>query len=522
MVVDTIKEKLCINKQVATKKEVIFVEGDMIVPDSKPDVLNTICTSGIVCIYKKEVMDEKIKVEGNINTYITYMADDNQDRVRGVNTNLDISEIINMPNVNSDMECQIDSSIKDIEAKVINERKIGIKATVELDIKVFSKEDIEIINDLVNSEQIKMLKEELTVNSLIGMGETKIYAKDNIQIDNVDNLAEILKANICICNKDVKISYNKVLAKAEAEVKILCLTEDNRINKAVCKIPLIGFIDIQNINESNTCDINYEIRNIILKPNSVEEHSVYIEIEVAVNVIVYEEKRINLIQDLYSPYEMLEFNKKPVRTMIGKTEMKERKEVREKINIEELDNREIIDVDVVPIISKKNINDNKIIYDGELELRFILGNDSQVQTKKAMVPFEHVIENVGDNNNLNINTEIEIANQDFVVQENGDINTNIEMLIDTNMYRSVNLNTIDEIDINGEREEQDYSLIIYIVKKGDTLWDIAKRFGSTIDDIVRTNGIENADIIYPNQKLFIPRYKRMGVSSDKTPMINYA
>ena len=54
MVVDTIKENLCVNKLVATKKEVILVEGDMIVPDSKPDILNTICTSGVVCIYKKK------------------------------------------------------------------------------------------------------------------------------------------------------------------------------------------------------------------------------------------------------------------------------------------------------------------------------------------------------------------------------------------------------------------------------------------------------------------------------------
>ena len=47
-----------------------------------------------------------------------------------------------------------------------------------------------------------MLKEDLKVNSLVGMGETKIYAKDTVPIDNVDNLAEILKCNLCICDKD--------------------------------------------------------------------------------------------------------------------------------------------------------------------------------------------------------------------------------------------------------------------------------------------------------------------------------
>ena len=53
MVVNTIKENLHVNKKIATRKEIIFVEGDVIVPDAKPDVLNIMCTSGVVCIYKK-------------------------------------------------------------------------------------------------------------------------------------------------------------------------------------------------------------------------------------------------------------------------------------------------------------------------------------------------------------------------------------------------------------------------------------------------------------------------------------
>ena len=32
------------------------------------------------------------------------------------------------------------------------------------------------------------------------------------------------------------------------------------------------------------------------------------------------------------------------------------------------------------------------------------------------------------------------------------------------MYRTANINMIDSIQENGEREEQDYSIVIYIVK----------------------------------------------------------
>lgn len=523
MVVDTVKENLCVNKLIAMKKEIIFAEGDMIVPDSKPDILNTICTSGVVCVYKKEVLDEKIRMDGSINTYITYLADDSKDKVRGINTVLDFSETIQVPNTKEGMNCKIETKLKNIECKVINGRKVGIKATMEVSIKIYSNEEIEIINHLQNAEGIQMLKEDLKVNSLVGTGDTKIYAKDTIMIDNVDNLAEILKANLCICDKDIKISYNKILTKAEAEVRIMYLTEDNRISTVTAKIPVVGFIDIADVTEENMSDVDYEIRNIVIKPNASEEHSIYIEIEIGVMAVVYEEKQINLIQDLYSPCEKLEFNKKRISTITGKQMRQEIKQIREKIQVEGIENKTIIDVDVNPIIVKEEKLDSKIIYEGEVELRFILSNSElQMDSRIAKIPFEYIVNDIENGENVNATTTMEIKNQDFIVQDGEMVTSNIDMIMNTDYSKNTNLNVMDEIQTNGEREEEDYSIIMYIVKKDDTLWKIAKKYGSTIEDIARANGIEDENKIYPGQKLFIPRYVKTGMSSPKTPVIEYA
>lgn len=512
MVVDTIKENLCVNKLVATKKEVILVEGDMIVPDSKPDILNTICTSGVVCIYKKEVLEEKVRIDGNINTYIMYMADDSKDKVRGLTTSLDFSESIQIANCKEGMNCKLNTKLKSIEAKVINGRKVGIKAAIEIEINIYSNEEVEIVNNVQNAEDIQILKEDLKINSLVGMGDTKIYAKDTVNIDNVDNLAEILKVDVAIGEKDVKISYNKILTKSEASIKIMYLTEDNRINNITAKIPVVGFIDIPNVTEENMCDVDYEIKNIVLKPNSAEEHSIYIELEISAAATVYEEKEINLIQDLYSPSENLTFNKKRITTITNKKTIRETKQVREKVNIEGIENRSIIDVDVVPMIEKENQLNNKINYEGELELRFILSNsDLQVDNRVVKIPFNYTVEEQCGDDNINRNMEMEIANQDFIVQEGGVVNSNIDITMNLNSYRSANMNIIDEIQTDGEREEEDYSILMYIVKKDDTLWKIAKRFGSTVEDIARINGIEDENKIYPDQKLFIPHYSKASV-----------
>lgn len=502
--IETSKENLSINKLVTEKKEIIFVEGDMIVPDSKPDILNTICTSGVVSIYKKEVFDEKVRIDGSINTYIMYIPDGIEDAVRGLNTTLDFSQNIELPNCRDNMDIISCCKIKSIECKVINGRKIGIKATLEISLKIYSKEEIEVINELKNADNMQMLKEELQVNSLVGEGITKIYAKDNIPIDN---LAEILKTNIDIGNTDLKISYNKVLTKAEAIVKLIYLTEDNRIVTTTYKVPVVGFIDIQNVSEENICDVNYEIKNIIIKPNSQEEHSVYIEMEIEVICTVYENKNINLIQDMYSPCNKINFDIKTVMTMTDKQCRKDIKQIREKINLINIENQNLIDVDVIPVILNENKINSKILYEGEVDLQFLFANSRmEITQQKAKIPFEFMIDNLQNGEVLNTTNDIKIKSQDFIIQDGGNINCNIDIEANTNIYRNASINVIDSIEDEGQREDSDYSIIIYVVRKGDTLWEIAKKFGSTIDAIARINGIENKNEIYPGDKLFIPKF----------------
>ena len=173
--IETSREKINISKKIVERKEIIFVEGEMIIPDAKPDILNPINLSGIPTIYKKEAMEGKIRIDGSINTYIMYLADGEFNETRGINTNLDFSEILEIKQSVIGANIYIDTKVKSIECKVINERKIGLKAAVELKIKIKQDEEVEIINDINEKNNIQILKETMQVNSLIGNGNTKVH-----------------------------------------------------------------------------------------------------------------------------------------------------------------------------------------------------------------------------------------------------------------------------------------------------------------------------------------------------------
>ena len=96
MSLETAKDKIRLSQIVAQKQELLTIGGDVIVNDVKPDILKVISTTGTVCVYKKEVLNGKIKIEGCINTYIIYLADDEEGSIRTINTNLDFAEIIDL------------------------------------------------------------------------------------------------------------------------------------------------------------------------------------------------------------------------------------------------------------------------------------------------------------------------------------------------------------------------------------------------------------------------------------------
>lgn len=410
--------------------------------------------------------------------------------------------------VHGDMSLDESVIVKSIECKILNGRKIKVTATLQLDMVVYSNENVDIIKQVNNIQDIQSLEKDLKVNSLVGEGCSKAYAKDTLVIDNIDNLAEILKVDLAIVNKDIKISYNKVLGKADIAVKMMYLTDDNRIKLLENKIPVMGFVDVENIDDSKLCDMKYKLKNMLVKPNPVEEHSIYIEIEVELYARVYENKDIKLIQDLYSPSECLNYNQRSVNTMANKCEVKNMCNIREKVMIPEINGNELYDVEVKPVILNKNVTKSRVMFEGEIELNFIFNsnNASRIDVKQSRLPFNFNVDSQEICPDMNIDTSIEVSNQDFVVGTDGTIDSKIDLEFTLNMSNTIEINIIDEVSIDETRDKQIYSMIIYFVKPGDTLWGIAKKFRSTVQDITRVNNIEDANKIYAGQQLFIPKY----------------
>ena len=203
----------------------------------------------------------------------------------------------------------------------------------------------------------------------------------------------------------------------------------------------------------------------------------------------------------------MSFNKNRVNTITNKQCKKNICNIREKVNVPELENGKILDVTINPIINKENKLAGKVIFEGEIMLDFIFEDNSAVgiNTKQITIPFEQTVDDIETAEECRIDTNIDINSQEFINQA-GIISANVDLNLETNTYRNSVIPVISDITMEEEEELEDYSVIIYVVKNGDSLWKIAKRFGSTVDDIARVNGMERPDKLNAGEKIYIPRY----------------
>ena len=217
---------------------------------------------------------------------------------------------------------------------------------------------------------------------------------------------------------------------------------------------------------------------------------------------------MNIIQDLYSPSVNLIYKQKQIQVISKKRIITDIFNLREKQVISEIGSHKIYDAIVTPSIVNKTVLKDHILYEGQVEINFIFASDNTegISTKNIVIPFNYNMNVDGAKTTSNIETNLSVIMQDFTVMPDESIDMKIDLEFTTSISNSQNLQVIEEINVDETRQNERYSLNIYFVKQGDTLWNIAKKFRTSMEEISKMNEIEDVDKLNIGQQLFIPNY----------------
>ena len=294
---ETINESIHVCKYLGSERKQKTIDGEVILPDIKPDILSIVKMEGRLCINQLKLEEDRIGIEGTICFQVIYIADDDINSQRGVNYEIDFSEAINFPGVSSDSIIRLKYDVGNVEYKVMNGRKIAIKVPVVFYVKVFNNCDINIVKGITNDEDMEVQKMTSRICSQVMVGNAQIDMKENVQLDDHNSpIGEILDCDLNIINKEYKLSYNKILAKADAKVKIIYTAdnEDQNVESFETTLPLMGIIDMDGVDDSKNIKLDYILKSFWVKPvyQDLQANCISVEITADVNAFVYDDNDV--------------------------------------------------------------------------------------------------------------------------------------------------------------------------------------------------------------------------------------
>ncbi len=502
------KQKIIVNKNIIKGAVSTWIEQDLLVPDTKPDVMKIIRVDGNVYITSTEVMNGSIRVSGQIAYYIIYTSEEGE--VRGINTIYPFVKVIEDKNITNVMRIRIKPVVKNIIYSVPNERKIAIKTEVLFKYKLSEIGEVEILNRIDDCKGLECKKVKDSFFNIIEYKKETFDTREDIMIpEGLPAIYEILRVSTDIVNAEYKVSYNKILIKGEIKTTIIytAINDNKEIYSYETNIPFTGMVEFSNISDSSKFDIQYLLKNfdVTLDTSSENPRMINISAEVIADVMMYEEKELEYIEDFYSMEDNLEYDKNNVSIIKNKEKIEKNISLKDNIGVVP-DGARLLDytVDISNLTTK--ISGSNVYINGNIKINLMyeVQDNRKVESKTFDMLVDTVVELPKDVDEKYVNVNLELIRG--IVRLNGNsLEADIEMVANIDVDNVENINQIGNIKEEKIDTSMFDSMNIYIVKKGDNLWDIAKKYKTSVAKIANINDLSNENKLDVGQKILIIR-----------------
>jgi LysM repeat protein len=525
MALELTKELININQVVAEEFTQTLVEGDIIVPDVKPDILRILQVDGVAIINNKEVQQDKVIISGMVNFKILYVPDGTDKAVKSINANSNFTHQIDVKSARQNMKAQIESDIEHIEFAMINSRKLNVKAVVSMDCKVLNTLNLDMVTDITGEEDVQVLKKNVKAHNIVAEGNEQFIIREDMEVPaGKPSIKDLLKIDTKITGKDVKVINNKVVVKGELNVCTLYIgdMDDNSIQFMEHEVPFTEIFDLDGVKEGMHCDLEFDIQDIYfnIKEDSDGETRV-LSIEAALNAATRasEEVAVDIVADSYSPNIDIKLEKKTFNIDEIVDDSKTQTTIKQVIDLpaDIPDIAQVYNVVTKPYITETTVDNGKVVVEGVIDAYILYLADSEenpVYSYKQEIPFKHNIDVKGAASDMACDVKVEINHCSYSMNAASEVEVRCIVGVESKVVKTTQVELITKADaapFNIKNEKPSPSIIIYFVQKGDTLWKIAKQYRTTIQEIASANDLENPDVLRPGQQLLIPkRQKKVG------------
>lgn len=509
MSVELIKDILKMEELKGKEETQALVETEVYLNPSKPNIEKILWTDGTVDVLATKVIRDRLVVTGVVKFKVVYKSEEEGNNIYTIDANSDFREEIAIQGITEDMSAKIRPNIEYIEEQVLDERKLALRALINLEGKVEEIKTKEIIKGVGEKESLQTLKETIRYKEIYGRETSYAIVKEAFEIEEEKPaIEEILKMSIKAYEQEVAVVEDRIIVSGIVNARIVYYGE-NKIATIEEEIPFSHFLEVPGSLEGSQAELTLEVVEggyEVLENGEGELKVLDLETKLRISGAAFSENEKSLVIDAYSTKEKIKVDTEDINLMENIKTIVHRENIYKDLFEHQI--KEIYDISGHSTIIDSRFIDEGITVEGILSLQgiYLEEETEEIKTFKEEVPYKYYLpieEKISDAF-IEINLEPE-AIKTNISKERFNIEVPIKHRLTIGRNRL--LKVINSIDETGELIDKRNrpSITIYIVQKEDILWDIAKRYNTTMEEILQANENISSGNIMPGEKIIIEK-----------------
>ncbi len=520
----------------------VSIDEDILVPDVKPDLAYILAMDGKIKLADRELHTgqaetDTVRILGDLILQTLYVPEHiTADPIIAIESKIPFKNETELA-AGPHSALVITPGVESIDYTVVNERKIRVRAVVSFGIKEYGSVDVEVFEG-VSNEELQLLKEKISLTDVAARKTEAIDIKDDFALkENMPEILKILKYDVSVVENHKQVTKEKAVVNASVYCNVLYLGAEEEpgteqaedapaASAAETAIPVLyqgktEFTQFVRLDGDYSpgdqspagSKINFNIAsaNLAAKEDANGKKNLFgLDMNVDTELELYRNVEKDVVTDVYHHLKDVEFEMDEIGAMtLGGSGVAEIS-AREIVNIPE----KYGSVDKVVYISgsakekRSFIDQTKCIVEGVVNINLICTSADANKTAfnvSQEIPFRSAMEIPGIAPEMTASNDIVLKELWFDKINNKQIEVNAGILVNTAVSSQKKHQLVKNVSFLESPQDRTSlpGIILYIARSGDNIWNIAKKYRTTIDELKRINELEFGKEIRPGTKLLI-------------------
>lgn len=508
--------ELLLDKEPVFLTEVVYdgqteqgVEFDYVLPDYYPDIfkiLKCTLTPGIVSY---SVSGSQLFLDGVVYIKVLYLSEQSGE-INCVEQRYTYSKTIELVKPANRAVVTLFPKADYCNCRAVSGRRIDVRGAISCTVKVTDCREDEILCGVSGmGTQVKRGSINYCGSRL--SASRQYIVREDIETGAGGGIVSILTVSCTANVTDTKIIADKVVVKGEAKVKSLYLirtgsgVSETEVMEA--EIPLSQIVDLDGITEGHSCFARFDVMDCDLEIKQGEDGEnrlIGCDLTLDCKVTAYKEAALSPVCDLYSTEYESSYSVSPIRLEHTPQLLSTQHSLKSMLECSDGTVSEVFDCRCELLgsaVRESEGNVKRLIVSGQANIQLIGRNDAGTPVfieKNESFEFETETEVLHDGYSAGVT--VSVTNVSYSISGDSAVDVHVQLLAQGLVYQVRNISAVSEISINEEAPKQknsDYALKLYFAESGEKIWDIAKRYNTSVSAVLAENELEQERLAEP-------------------------